>query len=152
MTLGEKGPYSEWVFLSGHSEKPGMETSASSVTFGLLTTKPPYSPTKRSSASTRATWAVKQQIQHGQFGAWLHAEFGMTERMTRNDMRAVAAFGAKTDIMSDLPPTAIYTLAAPSTPTQFRSLDRSVALAKAMALAKRAVPNTPATPSTSGKP
>jgi hypothetical protein len=51
--------------------------------------------------------------------------------MAQNDMRAAAVFGAKTEIISDLPPTAISTLAASSTSTRFRNLDQSVALARA---------------------
>jgi hypothetical protein len=47
--------------------------------------------------------------------------------MAQNDMRAAAVFGAKTEIISDLPPTAISTLAASSTSTRFRNLDQSVA-------------------------
>jgi hypothetical protein len=59
---------------------------------------------------------IKQQVKHGQFGAWLDAEFSMAERTAQNYMRAATAFGTKTALISDLPPTAIYTLAAPSTP------------------------------------
>jgi hypothetical protein len=51
--------------------------------------------------------------------------------MAQNDMRAAAVFGAKTEIISDVPPTAISTLAASSTSTRFRNLDQSVALARA---------------------
>ena len=40
----------------------------------------------------------------------------MNERTAQNYMRAATAFGTKTALISDLPPTAIYTLAAPSTP------------------------------------
>ena len=39
----------------------------------------------------------------------------MTDRTAQNDMRAAIAFGTKTEIVSDLPPTALDTLAAPST-------------------------------------
>jgi hypothetical protein len=59
--------------------------------------------------------AIKQQFKHGQFGACRHAEFGMTERTAQNYMHAATEFGTKTEIISDLSPTALYTLAAPST-------------------------------------
>jgi hypothetical protein len=68
---------------------------------------------------------------HGHFGAWLHAVFGMTDRTVQNHMRVAVAFGAKTAIVSDVPPTALATLAAPSTSTRFRNLDPPVALTRA---------------------
>ncbi len=63
--------------------------------------------------------------------AWrTQTEFSMIQRMAQNERRAAAVFGAKTEIISDLPPTAIYTLATPSTSTRFRNLDQPVALAR----------------------
>jgi hypothetical protein len=44
--------------------------------------------------------------------------------MAQNDMCAAVAFGAKTEIISDVPPTALSTLAASSTSTRFRNLTR----------------------------
>jgi hypothetical protein len=67
---------------------------------------------------------------YGQFGAWLHAVFGMTDRTAQNGMRAAVAFGAKTEIVSDVPPTALDTLAAPFPSTRFRNLDQPLALAR----------------------
>lgn len=60
--------------------------------------------------------AVKGRLQHGQFGRWLQAEFDMTDRHALNFMRVASRFGSKSEIISDLPVTVIYELAAPSTP------------------------------------
>lgn len=59
---------------------------------------------------------VKAALPHGQFGHWLHAEFGWTERTARNFMTVALRFGPKTEMISDLhiAPTAAYLLAAPS--------------------------------------
>src|SRR5262245_16411051 len=64
--------------------------------------------------------ATKAALPHGQFGPWLEAEFGWTERTARNFMAVAEAFGPKTEIISDLAiaPTAAYLLAAPSTPEE----------------------------------
>jgi hypothetical protein len=66
--------------------------------------------------------AVKEALPHGQFGPWLRAEFGWTERTARNFMAVAEAFGPKTEIISDLQiaPTAAYLLAAPSAPDEAR--------------------------------
>jgi len=58
---------------------------------------------------------VKGALPYGQFLAWLHAEFAMTERHARNFMHVAARFGSRSEIISDLPVTVIYELAAPST-------------------------------------
>jgi hypothetical protein len=65
--------------------------------------------------------AVKDALDHGQFGRWLQAEFGWTERTARNFMAVAERFG-KTEIISDLriQPTAAYLLAAPSAPDEAR--------------------------------
>jgi hypothetical protein len=65
---------------------------------------------------------VKEALPHGQFGPWLRAEFGWTERTARNFMAVAEAFGPKTEIISDLriDPTAAYLLAAPSAPDEAR--------------------------------
>jgi hypothetical protein len=57
---------------------------------------------------------VKGKLGHGHFGAWLAAEFTMTDRTARNFMRVAEAF--KSETVSDLiAPKALYLLAAPST-------------------------------------
>jgi len=66
--------------------------------------------------------AVKDSLPHGQFNAWLKAEFGWGERMAQNFMSVADRFGAKTEIIADLTiqPTAAYLLAAPSVPDEAR--------------------------------
>jgi hypothetical protein len=44
----------------------------------------------------------------------------MTERTARNYMNAAAECGTKSEIVSVLPPTALYALSAPSTPAPVR--------------------------------
>jgi hypothetical protein len=60
--------------------------------------------------------AVKKALDHGQFGEWLAAEFGWSERTAQNYMRAAETFSDKCETVADLPPTTLYQLAAPSTP------------------------------------
>jgi hypothetical protein len=66
--------------------------------------------------------AVKAALPHGQFGPWLEAEFGWTDRMARNFMAVAERFGPKAEMISDwaIAPTAAYMLAAPSTPGEAR--------------------------------
>jgi hypothetical protein len=75
--------------------------------------------------------AVKEALPHGQFGPWLRAEFGWSERMAQNFMAVAGAFGPKTEIIADLAiqPTAAYLLAAPSAPDEARqaALERAEA-------------------------
>jgi hypothetical protein len=62
--------------------------------------------------------AVKQSLEHGQFAAWLKAECGIEERTARNYMSAAAFAEGKTEMISVLPPTTLYLLAAKSTPAE----------------------------------
>jgi len=64
--------------------------------------------------------SAKEKLGHGQFGAWLQAEFRWADRTARRFMRAAEVFGAKTDTVSVLEPTAVYLLSAPSTPDRAR--------------------------------
>ncbi len=63
---------------------------------------------------------VKERLEHGEFGDWLKAEFDWDERTARRFMSVANAF--KTDKLSDLSlaPSALYLLAAPSTPEEAR--------------------------------
>lgn len=63
---------------------------------------------------------AKDLLGHGQFGPWLRAEFGWSERTAQRLMAATDAFGIKNDTVSALGPTAIYALSAPSTPAAVR--------------------------------
>jgi hypothetical protein len=63
---------------------------------------------------------VKAALPHGHFGEWLRAEFQWDERQARRFMNVAERF--KTDNLSDLQiaPSALYALAAPSTPDEAR--------------------------------
>jgi Protein of unknown function (DUF3102) len=62
---------------------------------------------------------VKGGLPHGEFGKWLKAEFGMTERSAQNYM-AAAELAGKCETVSVLQPKTLYLLAAPSTPEPVR--------------------------------
>jgi DNA repair exonuclease SbcCD ATPase subunit len=62
--------------------------------------------------------AVKGELGHGQFLQWIKAEFGMSDRHARNFMAVATRFSNKSEIISDLSPTILYELAAPSTPDE----------------------------------
>lgn len=68
-----------------------------------------------------ALLAVKDALEHGQFLAWLRAEFSWRERTARNFMSVAEHFG-KSAKFADLTiqPSAAYLLAAPSTPDEVR--------------------------------
>jgi hypothetical protein len=74
---------------------------------------------------------VKEALPHGQFGAWLKAEFGWGERQARNFISVAERFGPKSAIIADLTfqPTAAYLLAAPSVPDEAR--DKAIERAEA---------------------
>jgi hypothetical protein len=60
---------------------------------------------------------MKKALGHGAFGAWITAEFNMSERTAHNYMRAAEAFdGDKSAIVALLPPSTVYALAAKSAP------------------------------------
>jgi hypothetical protein len=59
-------------------------------------------------------------LSHGQFGRWLSAEFGWSERTAQRFLQAAEVFGSKADTVSVLEPTAIYALSAKSTPPTVR--------------------------------
>src|SRR5947209_14037837 len=65
--------------------------------------------------------AVKEALDHGQFGAWLRSEFGWAERTARNFMSVAERFGKSARVAElTIDPTAAYLLAAPSTPDEAR--------------------------------
>jgi hypothetical protein len=75
--------------------------------------------------------AIREALPHGQFGAWLEAEFGWTDRTARNFMAVAGQFGPKTEMISDMriDPSAAYVLAAPAVPEEAReaALQRAAA-------------------------
>jgi DUF3102 family protein len=64
---------------------------------------------------------VKGRLGHGCFGAWLHAEFAWSEASAYNMIRAAHAFSAVRFTDLDIRPSALYALAAPSTPPGARA-------------------------------
>lgn len=80
---------------------------------------------------------VKERLGHGYFGTWLEAEFGWTERTAQRFMSVAGRF--KSVAVSDLnfAPSALYLLAAPSTPEPVRK----EALARAQS-GERITPST----------
>jgi hypothetical protein len=75
--------------------------------------------------------AAKAVLARGQFGPWLRAEFGWSERTARNFMAVAERFGPKTAMIADsaISPTAAYLLASPSAPDAARraALDQAEA-------------------------
>ncbi|MEM6404071.1 MAG: DUF3102 domain-containing protein [Cyanobacteria bacterium P01_D01_bin.116] len=65
---------------------------------------------------------VRDQLKHGQFESWLKAEFGWSRRTTYNFIKVYEAFGerAKLAQMNNISASALYILAAPSTPQKVR--------------------------------
>lgn len=62
--------------------------------------------------------ATKTLLPHGEYSNWLDVEFGLSDRMAQRFVNVYERLGPKSDIMSDLPPTTLYLLAAPSTPDE----------------------------------
>jgi len=67
--------------------------------------------------------AVKQRLEYGRFGTWLEVEFNWDERTAQRFMNVVTEFGNYGDKLSEMnfAPSALYLLAAPSTPEAARS-------------------------------
>ncbi|WP_052817797.1 DUF3102 domain-containing protein [Agrobacterium sp. SUL3] len=65
---------------------------------------------------------VKGRLPHGSFLPWISSEFGMTDRTAARFMQVAASYGSKFDIVSNLTPTVLYELAAPSTPETVRDM------------------------------
>ncbi|HRW04470.1 MAG TPA: DUF3102 domain-containing protein [Caldilineaceae bacterium] len=65
---------------------------------------------------------IKGLLPHGQFQEWVEQEFGIERRMAQNYMAVASRFGYnkqfadKSGVISFFSPTAMYLLAAPSTP------------------------------------
>lgn len=60
---------------------------------------------------------VKEKVGHGNWGAWLSAEFDMSVSTADRYMAVAARFGAKFVTLTNLQPTTQYLLAAKATPT-----------------------------------
>lgn len=64
----------------------------------------------------RELLTIKDSLGHGVFGQWLSGEFNMSERTAQNFMSVAILANERPEIVAALPVTAIYKLAAPSTP------------------------------------
>jgi hypothetical protein len=73
--------------------------------------------------------SVKQRLGHGRFLDWLQAEFEWTERTAQQFMNVARSFKNENFSNLQLAPSALYILAAPSTPQAVRS--EALARAKA---------------------
>lgn len=60
---------------------------------------------------------IKEQLQHGEFLPWIEREFEMGEQSARNFMNVASRFGANPQLLG-ISPSALYELAAPSTPPE----------------------------------
>jgi hypothetical protein len=60
--------------------------------------------------------AIKARMDHGTFGAWVTAEFGITSRSSQRYMCAAELAAAKPDIVSLFPAASLHVLAARSAP------------------------------------
>ncbi len=65
--------------------------------------------------------SVKKDIGHGNFLPWIDAEFGMSDQTARRFMQVAGLYGGKSNTVLNLEPSALYALAAPSTPADVRS-------------------------------
>ncbi|MBE9212899.1 DUF3102 domain-containing protein [Plectonema cf. radiosum LEGE 06105] len=64
---------------------------------------------------------VRAQLKHGQFDAWLKAEFGWSRRTAYNFINVYETFGERANLAQiDIATSALYLLAAPSTPQNVR--------------------------------
>lgn len=63
---------------------------------------------------------VKDRLEHGQFQEWCSTEFDMSQRTAQRMMQVASVFGGKSDTVSLLSDSAMYLLAAPSTPEEAR--------------------------------
>ena len=64
---------------------------------------------------------VRSQLEHGQFEGWLSAEFGWSRRTAYNFINVYEAFSDSTNFdRLDIATSALYKLAAPSTPESVR--------------------------------
>ncbi|MCC5602095.1 DUF3102 domain-containing protein [Nostoc favosum] len=64
---------------------------------------------------------VRSKLKHGQFDTWLKAEFGWSRRTAYNFINVYETFGNRANLAQiDIATSALYLLAAPSTPQKLR--------------------------------
>ena len=66
--------------------------------------------------------AVKERLPHGAFLPWIEAEFGMSESAAGRFMKVATVYGGKSVNLTNLTPSVLYELAAPSTPEPVRQI------------------------------
>jgi hypothetical protein len=62
----------------------------------------------------------KERLPHGMFLPWIEAEFDMSQPTASRFMSVAEVYGGKVFSLNSLPATALYELAAPSTPQSIR--------------------------------
>lgn len=62
----------------------------------------------------------RKSLGHGRFLAWIEAEFEMSDAAALRFMQVAERYGSKSVIVTNLPPTVLYALSAPSTPEEVR--------------------------------
>ncbi len=65
---------------------------------------------------------VKDRLPHGMFLPWLRSEFSMSERTAENFMNVANMVGDKSANFADIPISALYLLASPSTPDDVKEI------------------------------
>jgi protein gp37/uncharacterized protein YoxC len=83
--------------------------------------------------------AAKEALPHGHFGAWLAAEFEMSQDTAERFLHVAERFGNDIPLFADYQPTVLYLLAAPSTPESVRGAVESGEVAPTPAAIKEAV-------------
>ena len=80
---------------------------------------------KRTTADVIATGKdlllAQQRLGTGNVLDWIERELGMTRRWAQLQMSVAKTFGEVGEIISSMPPTTIYKLAAPSTPDEIKA-------------------------------
>src|SRR5262249_21088886 len=80
---------------------------------------------KRTTADVIATgndlMVAQQRLGAGDVLDWVERELGMTRRWAQLQMTVAKTFGEIGEIISSVPPTTIYKLAAPSTPESIKA-------------------------------
>ncbi|WP_238845887.1 DUF3102 domain-containing protein [Nostoc edaphicum] len=68
---------------------------------------------------------VRSKLKHGQFDTWLKAEFGWSRRTAYNFINVYETFDNRANLAQiDIATSALYLLAAPSTPQKLRDIQK----------------------------
>jgi hypothetical protein len=70
----------------------------------------------------------KEKLPHGMFLPWIEAEFDMSQSAADRFVQFARVYTGKLPTVGNLPPTALYELAAPSTPPEIQAeVERRIA-------------------------